>query len=265
MAVTRMIVSGCFVALLAAQAAQAERVDLELVLAADVSGSMDADEARLQRQGYRRALRHPALIRAITAGPRGKIAVTYVEWAGPQFQHTLVDWTVIKDAASARGFAANIRRSPLVREYFTSISGAIAYALKRFDANPHRGARRVLDISGDGPNNTGISLAAVRKVALDRGIVINGLPIVAVDQASRHTRTRVEVDHFTITHYAKRVIGGPGSFMIVARGIDDFGRAIRAKLIKEIAWRDGRRQFAASSADNRSDNRPVMLYPRMGR
>ena len=104
---------GSFVALLAAQAAQAERVDLELVLAADVSGSMDAHEARLQRQGYRRALRHPALIRAITAGPRGKIAVTYVEWAGPQFQHTLVDWTVIKDAASARRFAANIRRSPL--------------------------------------------------------------------------------------------------------------------------------------------------------
>ena len=227
----------CLIVLCATSAsARAEKVDLALVLAADVSGSMDESEARLQRQGYRRALTHPDVIRAITSGPRKRIAITYMVWAGPQFQHTLVGWTVIHDATSARAFAASIKRSPRVREYFTSISGAIAFAIKRFDANPHTAERNVLDISGDGPNNTGISLRAIRKVALARGIVINGLPIAAVE-AQPDPRSGAQVDAFTISHYRERVIGGPGAFMIVARGIGDFGRAIRTKMVREISWR----------------------------
>lgn len=227
----------CLVVLGASAAgARAEKVDLALVLAADVSGSMDAAEARLQRQGYRQALTHPEVIRAVTSGPQRRIAVTYMEWAGPRFQHTLVGWTVIHDSASARAFAARIRRSPLVREYFTSISGAIAFAIKRFDANPHKADRLVLDISGDGPNNTGISLRAIRKLALARGIIINGLPIAA-EEAASDPRSGAQIDAYTVSHYRERVIGGPGAFMIVARGIRDFGRAIRTKMVREISWR----------------------------
>ncbi len=216
---------------LAAFPARAERVDLELVLAVDISGSVDAYEGRLQRVGYLRALVHPTVIRAITSGERRRIAVTYVEWAGGHIQRTVVNWTIIRDAASARAFAARIAKVPLVTEYWTSISGVIDYSLRRFAANPHRGARRVIDISGDGPNNSGRSLAPARARALALGVVINGLPIVNKRVQPWGGSPYRNLDRY----YARYVIGGPGAFHIVARGFKDFGRAIRIKLVREIA------------------------------
>ena len=218
-------------ALTISAAARAEKVDLELVLAVDVSGSVDSYEARLQRQGYLRALVHPRVIRAITSGEHRKIAVTYVEWAGVHYQSTVVDWTVLRDAASARAFAGRIAKAPYMREYWTSISGAIEFSIKRFAANPHKGARRVIDISGDGPNNSGRALAPIRARALKMGIVINGLPIVNNRPQPWGGPPPRNLDRY----YAQKVIGGPGAFTIVARGFEDFGRAVRIKLVREIA------------------------------
>ena len=215
MGMMRLAFAACFFALLAVGSpARADRVDLELILAVDVSGSVDSYEARLQRQGYLRALVHPRVIRAITSGEHRKIAVTYVEWAGVHYQSTVVDWTIVKDAASAKAFADRIAKAPFMREYWTSISGAIEYSIKRFAANPHKGTRRVIDISGDGPNNSGRALEPVRARALKLGIVINGLPIVNNRPQPWGGPPPRHLDRY----YAQRVIGGPGAFTIVARG-----------------------------------------------
>jgi hypothetical protein len=232
MGALRQTVAGCLLAMfLPLGSAAAEKVDLELILAVDISGSVDAYEARLQRQGYLRALVHPTVIRAITSGERRRIAVTYVEWAGVHYQRAVVDWTVVRDAASARAFAARIARAPPMREYWTSISGVIDFSLRRFAANPHKGTRRVLDISGDGPNNSGRQLGPARARALKMGIVINGLPIVNNRPQPWGGPPPRNLDRY----YAQKVIGGPGSFVIVARGFKDFGRAVRIKLVREIA------------------------------
>ena len=237
-ALRQIIVGSLFTMLLPIGSASAEKVDLELILAVDISGSVDAYEGRLQREGYLRALVHPTVIRAITSGERRKIAVTYVEWAGGHIQRTVVDWTVIRDAASARAFAARISKVPLVTEYWTSISGLIDYAMRRFAANPHKGTRRVIDISGDGPNNAGGQLAPARARALAKGVVINGLPIV-----NKRIQPWGGSPYRNLgRYYATKVIGGPGSFHIIARGFKDFGRAIRIKLLREIAG--GRRPLA---------------------
>ena len=209
----------------------AEAVDLELVLAVDVSGSIDEVEADLQRTGYEKALIDPAVIRAITSGKRRRIAVTYVEWAGAYYQRVVVDWTVIHDKPSALGFVAKLKGEPVITAAWTSISGAIAYALKRFAKNPHKGARRVIDISGDGRNNSGSALQPVRLQAIKTGITINGLPIIN-DRPNPYGRPPdKELDRY----YKSRVIGGPGAFIVVAEGFDAFAEAIRAKLIREIA------------------------------
>ena len=225
------LVLSLILSVLASGLARAEQVDLELILAVDVSGSIDSQEARLQRQGYVQALSHPRVIRAITSGDRGRIALTYVEWAGAHYQRTVVGWTIVKDAASARAFAARVDASPLVREYWTSISAAIDYSLSRFEANPHKGKRKVIDISGDGPNNSGGPLAASRARALARGVIINGLPIVN----NRVQPWGAAPARYLDRYYGRYVIGGEGSFLIVARGFGDFGRAIRLKLVREIA------------------------------
>ncbi|MEK9752326.1 MAG: DUF1194 domain-containing protein, partial [Rhodospirillaceae bacterium] len=158
--------------------AAAEPVDLELVLAVDISGSVDEDEARLQRQGYIQALNHPAVMAAIHSGFHKRIAATYVEWAGDHYQEVLVDWMVIHDPASAKRFTEEINKHPNDTAQWTSISGAIRYAMERSRRSPHTSRRRVIDISGDGANNNGASILAVRDQAIQAGFVINGLPIV---------------------------------------------------------------------------------------
>ncbi len=215
--------------------AAAEAVDLELVLAVDVSSSIDPFEAKLQREGYLKALNHPSVIVAITSGKHRRVAITYMEWAGELWQYTLVDWTVVRDAASARAFAGKIGALPITMDVWTSISGAIDHAVKAFAKNPHKGSRRVLDISGDGRNNSGGELEPARAKALALGITINGLPIMN----DRPNPYGVPIDKNLDEYYKTRVIGGRGAFIIVAKGFEAFAEAIRAKLVREIAGRGG--------------------------
>ena len=217
--------------LLPVRADNPEPVDLELILAIDVSGSIDEDEAALQRQGYLRALVHPQVIQAISGGEKRKIGITYVEWAGYHYQRVVAEWAVISDKASAESFVAKIAAVPVSTERWTSISGAIEFAMKRFEASPYRSKRRVIDISGDGRNNTGRDLGEVRREALARGIIINGLPIVN----DRPTRWGTPPERDLDLYYRDNVIGGPGSFYIVADGFNAFANAIRTKLVREIS------------------------------
>ncbi len=211
--------------------ALAEDVDLELVLAVDISGSVDHVEAQLQRQGYLKALVDPQVVRVITGGERRRVAVTYMEWAGAHFQNVVADWTVVRDMATARAFAATIAEYPVSTERWTSISTAIDYALGLFRANPHRGERKVLDLSGDGRNNNGGPLAPARARALAAGVTINGLPIVNDRPNPWGLPPPKDLDRY----YFERVIGGPGAFIVVARGFKSFGDAVKAKLVMEIA------------------------------
>jgi hypothetical protein len=184
-------------------------VDVELVLAVDMSQSMDAGEHALQRSGYLSALLHPDVLRAIQSGIHGRIALTYVEWGGPLSQAVTVPWTVVEDAASARNFAAALAERPIRTIHGTSISGALAFAASRFDANGYDGFRRVIDVSGDGPNSSGGPVAPARDAALAQGLVINGLPIM-LRQPDYTPWSIPDLD----IYYADCVIGGPGSFVL---------------------------------------------------
>jgi len=211
--------------------ARADMVDLALILMVDVSGSVDRVEARLQRQGYLSALVDPKVVKAIRSGPEQKVALTYIEWAGEHYQQIVVDWMVVSDMASAKRFVNKLAETPPWRERWTSISAAIDYAMQRFEKMPHKAERRVIDISGDGVNNAGRLLEDARAEALKKGVTINGLPIVNDRMNPWGGPPQRDLDKY----YAKNVIGGPGAFMIVARGFEDFGRAIRQKLILEIS------------------------------
>ena len=209
-------------------------VDLELVLAADISDSMDEEEAALQRQGFANAIHHPQVIEAIQSGPLGRIAVTYVEWSGEHIQRTLVQWTEISDTESARAFADAIEQHPMRIEKwikYTSISALIARAARSFEGNRFQGQRRIIDISGDGPNNRGTYVVHARDRAVADGITINGLPIVNNRPGPWGYPPMPDLD----LYYEDCVIGGPGSFIVVADGFQDFTRAIRRKLLLEIA------------------------------
>lgn len=215
----------------AALPAVAEVVDLELVLAIDISGSIDREEAQLQRAGYVQALTDPQVVRTIRAGKIGRVAVTYVEWAGTHYQATVVDWTVIDGPASAAAFAQQLAAVPIHTQMWTSLSGAIQYGMKKFQESEHRSRRRVLDISGDGPNNDGEPVTGLRDRAVAAGIIINGLPIINDRPSPWGMRPMPNLD----LYYEDCVIGGSGAFLLVANSFQDFARAIRRKLILEIA------------------------------
>ena len=222
-------------ALLAGSAADAADlpVDLELVLAVDVSGSIDAEEARQQREGYVAAIADRAVIEAIGANFHRRIAVAYLEWASGDYQHVVVDWSLIEDAASAQAFAARLAASPRRSARWTSISAAIDAAVPLFDGNGYAGERRVIDVSGDGPNNRGRPVRDARDGAVAQGIVINGLPILndRPQPFDLPTPMAMALDRY----YADHVIGGPGSFVLPAKDFTDFRNAILSKLIREIA------------------------------
>ena len=205
-------------------------VDLELVLAVDVSGSMDADEHALQRQGYVAAFRHAEVIGAVRSGPFGRIAVTYVEWAGPGAQAVVLPWALIDDAGGAAAFAAALSQAPLARIRGTSISGALRFTAPLFDGNGFEGTRRVIDVSGDGPNNAGAPVVPARDAALARGITVNGLPI-ALKSAGAWSLAGPEL----AAYYRDCVTGGPGSFVLPVSEPDQLAEAIRQKLVLEIA------------------------------
>ena len=198
-------------------------VDLQLVLAVDASGSVTQERFGLQQQGYAAAFRDARVLYAIQAGAVQSIAVTMVQWTGPALQIQVLPWTVIKDTATAHAFADAIAATP--RQLFgggTSISGVIDYAVPLFLESPFQGARRIIDISGDGSNNRGRSTASARDDAVRAGIIINGLPILAREPG---------LDRYFFDH----VIGGPGAFVIAAESYETFADAILKKLIREMA------------------------------
>lgn len=215
---------------IAPAAMAATAVDLELALGVDMSGSVDEVEARLQRDGYVRALTDPAVIAAIRAGPLRRIALVYFEWAGEETQVTVVDWTLITGASSARKFAAAISAAPASRGRYTSISSAIDHILPSFDRNSFVGTRRIIDLSGDGPNNAGRYVNRARDDAIKSAVTINGLPIMN-QRPNRFGMPMRDLD----LYYRNCVIGGPGAFLVVAQDFRSFAAAIRRKLVLEIA------------------------------
>jgi len=226
---SRLIALGCALALafgivFSRPASAQSSVDLALVLAVDASGSVNQYRFDLQKKGYVAAFRNPQVLRAIAAaGANGAIAVTMVQWTGPALQVHVVPWMTIKDQASAEALAAAIDKAP--RELFgggTSISGAIDYGLGLLQDMPFKATRRVVDISGDGSNNRGRSVREARDEAVAAGIVINGLPIMALEPG---------LDRY----FQDNVIGGPGAFVVAAQSYETFGDAILKKLITEIA------------------------------
>lgn len=237
----RAIVGGLATAVLILASASASAadlpVDLELVLAVDVSGSVDDVEANQQRQGYIDAFRDPLVHRAIEQGGYQRIAVTYVEWAGAAYQQTVIDWVLLDGPEACARLAAMLAEAPIGRGRWTSISGAIDYSVKLFDGNGFEGERRVIDVSGDGTNNNGRPVEDARWEALEKGIVINGLPILndRPQPFGMPTPRQLALDDY----YERWVIGGPGSFLVVATDFDDFRRAVLAKLVREIAGTDG--------------------------
>ena len=213
-------------------------VDVELILAVDVSYSMDMDELAIQREGYAQAIMSKEFLQALKTGPNGKIAVTYFEWAASSDQKVIIPWRVIDGPETADAVANEIMKTPIRRASRTSISGAIYFAMPLFDENPYHGLRRVIDISGDGPNNNGAPVTGARDAALEKGIVINGLPIM-VKEPSYST---MDIDNLDF-YYEDCVIGGPGSFVVTIKDRDKFKEAIRTKLLLEVADRTPERRI----------------------
>jgi hypothetical protein len=229
-----MLVGGDVAGLAAPTTAQfaqkSGEVDVELVLAVDVSYSMDLDELAVQREGYAQAMISSDFLQALKSGPHGKIAIAYFEWAAADDQKIIIPWRIVDGPESADAVAAEIMKAPLRRASRTSISGAINFGMQMFADNPYKGLRRVIDISGDGPNNNGEPVLIARDAALSKGVIINGLPIM-VKAASYAT---MDIDNLDL-YFEDCVIGGPGAFVVPIKERSKFKEAIRTKLILEVA------------------------------
>ena len=257
----------CFIFLMAAPISRASAldstVDLELVLAVDVSGSIDAGESALQRQGYLTAIRSPEFVAAVRAGSLGKIRLTYVEWAGEALQQVTVPWRVIDGPEAAQAFASELAAQPAARfRRGTSISSALAFSAGLFEGG---GNRRVIDISGDGPNNAGGMVTVARDAIVAQGIVINGLPIL-LDPA----QVAPPLDRY----YADCVIGGEGSFSLPVTSVDSLTEAIRMKLLRELLSGNGGGKFIPAATEPPTDclagekeraKRTDQYYPQLDR
>lgn len=215
---------------LPAAAQTAGPVDLQLVLAVDVSRSIDEQEARLQREGYRDAMADPQVIAAIAGGTLGAIAVAYVEWAAFNAQELVLPWTRIGSAQEAADWSGRLAASPRESRSWTSLSGALKFSGKMLDECPWEGTRRVIDVSGDGVNNNGPPAEPERDRLVAAGVVINGLPIV-----NERPNFGMRPTDDLAGYYRDSVIGGAGSFLVLATDFAAFGEAIRRKLIQEIA------------------------------
>lgn len=224
----------------AALPARAETVDLELVFAADGSGSIDDDELRLQRKGWADALTGKEVLDGIRDGPHGAIAVAFMEWGGPQSQVLIVDWHVIRDAASARVFADRLVAAPRGAYGYNSISNAIDFSVRLVETNAHEGERRVIDVSGDGPNIGGRPLPLSRADALAKGFTINALAIRREGGRPGGPGGMALEDY-----YGREVIGGPGAFVEIADATQPFAVAARRKLLTEVAGSGAASRFAA--------------------
>jgi Protein of unknown function (DUF1194) len=221
-------------AVLPALAQAAEQVDLLLVLAADVSRSVDSGKFQLQREGYAAAVSDRHVLDAIRSGRTGRIALTYVEWSGIGSQRVVIDWTTISDADSAKVFGDRLLEAPRSFADRTSISGAIEFAMSHLARAPYESARRTIDVSGDGTNNSGRDVSLARDEALAQGITINGLVILSETPLAwnpDHTNPPGGLDNY----YRNNVIGGPGAFVLAAQNFNSFGEAIIKKMIAEVA------------------------------
>lgn len=219
----------------AAEPALARSVDLALILAVDVSGSVNTERFELQRRGYAEAFASREVMEAIAAGENHAIVVTLVEWSGAGHQRQMIGWTLVEDAASAESFGSAVAEASRAFSDWTSISGAIDYSMALFAEAPVDSTRRVIDISGDGINNNGRSVTEARDAAVDAGITLNGLPILT------------EYPNLD-AYYRDNVIGGPGAFALPASDFTTFGAAILGKLVREIAGTSGPRTVTLAAS-----------------
>jgi hypothetical protein len=224
---------------------QTTTVDVELVLAVDISYSMDPDELALQREGYVKALTSSEFLNALRQGIHGKIAVTYFEWAGASEQRVVVPWRVVDGPESAGSVASEIMSAPIRRAARTSISGALLFGAALFEQSGQRGIRRVIDVSGDGANNSGQLVTIARDDVVSKGITINGLPIM-LKRPSYSTMDIELLDEY----YEDCVIGGPSAFVVPVKDRDKFVEAIRTKLVLEIATLTPQTPVIKASAQN---------------
>jgi len=233
------------VAAVPAAAVAAEQVDVLLVLAADVSRSVDNAKFQLQREGYAAAISDPRVLDAIRSGRNGRVGLTFVEWSGAGSQRVLIDWTTIGDAETARGFGDRLLEAPRSFADRTSISGAIEFAMGQLARAPYESARRTIDVSGDGTNNAGRDVTLARDEAVAQGITINGLVILSETPLAwnpDHTNPPGGLQNY----YRNNVIGGPGAFVLVAENFNSFGQAIVKKMIAEVAQAGARPSLHAS-------------------
>ncbi|AUC95600.1 hypothetical protein CWS35_16180 [Bradyrhizobium sp. SK17] len=219
----------------------APTVDVELILAVDVSHSMTVEELAIQREGYAHAIRSDEFIRALQSGPNGRISIAYFEWSGPKDQRIIVPWSLVDGPEAAGVVASQILSIPVERGTQTSISGAIRFAMPLFDRDPYTGTRRVIDISGDGANNSGPPVLQIRHEALAKGLIINGLPMMM----NEFTMT-MDVEHLD-WYYEDCIIGGSGSFMVPINSRDKLKESILIKLVREISDRTADRPVNAVS------------------
>jgi hypothetical protein len=241
-AVGSAIMGSVALAVLAASvaAARAQTVDLLLVFAADVSRSVDQPKFQLQRDGYAAAITDARVLDAIRSGPNHQIAVCFVEWSGAGAQKLVIDWTLIRDNATAQQFSNQLVEAPRSFADRTSISGGIEFAMQQLSRAPFQGTRRTIDVSGDGTNNAGRDVRLARDDAVANGITVNGLVIFSERPLSwnaEHTNPPGGLDHY----YRDNVIGGPGAFVMAAENFTSFGQAIINKMIAEIAAVDHHR------------------------
>ena len=226
------------------KSANAIPVDVELVIAVDVSYSMDPEEQALQREGYVQALTSREFMQALREGSHGKVAITYFEWAGEFDQKIIMPWRLIEGPESADSVAAEIARAPYRRASRTSISGGLLFARPLFDHSGYRGVRRVIDVSGDGANNAGPLIVPTRDEVLASGITINGLPIML----KRPMSGTMDIENLDV-YYEDCVTGGPGSFVIPIRERSQFIEATREKLVQEVAGVTPKPHVMRASAD----------------
>ncbi|HLJ18714.1 MAG TPA: DUF1194 domain-containing protein [Stellaceae bacterium] len=214
--------------------AKAESVDLQLILTSDVSRSIDNDEFKLEREGYAAALENPQVLNAIRSGPRGAIAVSFVEWSSVGEQKVVVDWSVIRDGEGAAVVAAQIRAAPRSFVGHTSISDGLDFAAKRFEGSGMSSPRRVIDVAGDGTNNSGRPISDARDDAVAKGIVVNGLAIINLNPNFgfiAHTQPPGGLP----AYYRENVVGGTGSFVLQIDDFESFADAMVQKLVTEIS------------------------------
>jgi len=238
------LIAGIVGAATGCPAARADSVDMLLILAADVSRSIDEDEFNLQRKGYAAAITDPSVLRAIVSGRHHGIAVTFIEWSGAADQNVVVDWTVVRDEEGAGGVAATILAAPRSFLGRTSISAAIDFAMERFAAAPAESDKRIIDISGDGTSNAGRAVTEARDEAVAAGVTINGLAIINT-QANPGYAFHTQPPGGLPKYFEENVIGGRGAFLLHVENFGTFAEAITRKLVNEIAAAQPQQQTAA--------------------